>query len=346
MSRTYEKGKVTIVIPCRNEEAFIGRCLNSFIKQSYPQDLLEVFVCDGMSIDKTREIVKDYEKQHSNIKLLDNIGLTAPKAMNVGIRSSNSEFIIIFGAHAYADVDFVKKNVETLIDSNIGCAGGVMETINDTKKGKAISFAMSSPFGVGNALFRYAKEEAYVDTVAFGAYRRIVLDKIGYFDEELVRNQDDELNFRVIKADYKILLSPKIKSTYYSRASFKKLWKQYFQYGYWKVRVMQKHGRTASLRHLIPMLFVLVNAFAIILSIFSKAMIELWLLEVVIYFLGGYLFALKVVKRSKDFNLIGYIVFSFLYLHLSYGIGFINGFLNFYLFRSQKSKDNNTKMSR
>lgn len=346
MKKSYEKGKVTIVIPCRNEEDFIEKCLDSFVMQSYPENLFEVFVCDGMSSDRSRDIVKAYEKKHSNIKLLDNKGLTAPKAMNVGINNSNSEFIIIFGAHSYADKDFIKYNIEALNNAEVGCAGGVMETINNTQRGKAISLAMSSPFGVGNALFRYAKEEAYVDTVAFGAYRREVLDEIGFFDEELVRNQDDELNFRVVKAGYKILLSPNIKSTYYSRASFKKLWKQYYQYGYWKVRVMQKHGRTASLRHLIPMLFVLFNVLGLVLSIFSKTCLMLWLLELIAYSIGGLIFAFKMVKQSKEYNLIGYIITSFLYLHLSYGLGFINGLLNFYIIRSEKSKNNNTKMSR
>lgn len=344
MNKFDNNGKVTIVIPCRNEEKFIGNCLDSFKNQSYPKELLEIFICDGMSTDGTRTIVKSYEHANSNIKLLDNPGLTAPKAMNVGIRHSNAEYIIIFGAHAYADKDFVKNNIEALRDKSIGCSGGLMDTISSNDKGKAIANAMSSPFGVGNALFRYANEETFVDTVAFGAYRRDVLEKIGYFDEELVRNQDDELNFRVIKAGYKILLSPKIRSTYYSRASLSKLWKQYYQYGFWKVRVMQKHGRTAAIRHLIPMIFIITNILGLILSIFSKSIFLLWLLEIIIYLICNVIFSAKAVK--KEYKLIKYISTAFLILHVSYGIGFINGLLNFYVLKSKKVVEKNTKISR
>ncbi|MFL0269785.1 glycosyltransferase family 2 protein [Candidatus Clostridium radicumherbarum] len=344
MNKLINNGKVTIVIPCRNEEKYIANCLDSFINQSYPKELLEVFVCDGMSTDGTRDIVNTYQANYNNIKLLDNFGLTAPKAMNLGISQSNSEYIIIFGAHANAHVDFVKNNIEVLRDKTIGCAGGLLETINNSDKGKAIAYAMSSPFGVGNALFRYANKETYVDTVAFGAYRREVLEEIGYFDDELVRNQDDELNFRVIKAGYKILLSPKIKSRYYSRASLSKLWKQYYQYGFWKVRVMQKHGRTAALRHLVPMIFTIVNVLGFLLSFFSKNILYLWITELIIYFICNIICAAKASK--KEYKLIKYISTAFLILHLSYGVGFINGLFNFYVLKSKKVIEKNTKTSR
>ena len=178
---------------------------------------MKIIVSDGMSTDNTRNVIKDLQKEHDNIILLDNKGLSAPKGMNLGIRHTDSDIVIIFGAHSYADKDFVLENVRALENEEVGCAGGLITTINDTTKGAAIAEAMSCPFGVGNALFRYAEKEAYVDTVAFGAYRRTLLEEIGLFDEELVRNQDDELNFRVEKSGAKILLSPKIKSTYYGR---------------------------------------------------------------------------------------------------------------------------------
>ena len=252
------KKTVSIVIPCRNEEKYIGRCVESFLKQTYPMELLTIIVSDGMSTDKTREVVNDISKNNKNVVLIDNTGLTAPKAMNLGIRHTNSEIVIIFGAHAYADENFVLENVKALQNKEVGCAGGVITTINDTTKGAAIAEAMSCPFGVGNALFRFAEKESFVDTVAFGAYRRTLLDEVGVFDEELVRNQDDELNFRVEKSGAKILLSPKIKSTYFGRGDFKKLWRQYYQYGFWKVRVIQKHKRPASIRHLIPLMLCIV----------------------------------------------------------------------------------------
>lgn len=335
---------VSIIIPCRNEQNYIGKCLDSFVNQTYPKQCFEVFVCDGMSTDKTRTIVKEYEKKYGNIKLLDNLGLTAPKGMNLGIKKSTADIVVIFGAHAFADKDFIKYNVEALEKRGIGCAGGPIETISEDDKGTAIALAMSSPFGVGNALFRYAQKETFVDTVAFGAYRKETLEKIGYFDEELVRNQDDELNYRVVKSGCKVLLTPKVRSYYYSRSSLSKLWKQYYQYGFWKVRVMQKHGKPASLRHLIPMIFVAANLLGIILGIFVKPILYIWLLEVLLYFICSIWASMKVSKGK--INLFKYMPLIFPILHLSYGIGFIEGLFSFYVLKSNKAVEKNTKMSR
>lgn len=339
------KHTVSVIIPCRNEEKYISECIESFIKQTYPQSLFEVLVCDGMSKDNTRKIVKEYEDKYKNIKLVDNKGLTAPKGMNEGIKKSNFDVIIIFGAHAFAEENFILNNVKKLYESEeIGCTGGPLDTINENDKGKAIALSMSSPFGVGNALFRYAKEETYVDTVAFGAYRREVLNEVGYFDEELVRNQDDELNFRVTEKGYKILLSPEIKGSYYSRSSFKKLWKQYYQYGFWKVRVMQKHGKTASLRHIVPLLFVVSNILGIVLGVFFKPILYLWIMEIILYITLDLIFSIKVTKDDK--KLMRYVPIIFPILHLSYGIGFLQGLINFYIIKSSKQIESNTKTSR
>jgi len=335
---------VSIIIPCRNEKNYISMCIDSFLKQSYPMELMEIVIADGMSDDGTKDILEEYSQKYSNVRVIDNKGLSAPKGMNLGIKSSNKDIIIIFGAHAYADKDFVKNNVEYLNKHEIGCAGGPIETVNDNKVGKAISLAMSSPFGVGNALFRYAQKETYVDTVAFGAYRREVLEQIGYFDEELVRNQDDELNYRVIKEGYKIILSPSIKSTYYGRGSYAKLWKQYYQYGFWKVRVMQKHGKPAAIRHLVPMAFVLTNILGILLGMILKPILYLWLLEVVAYTSTDIYFSAKLSQKSPSIMACMLPVFPI--LHLSYGLGFINGIFAFYIIKSNKIKEKNSKMSR
>lgn len=336
---------VSIVIPCRNEENYIKKCVESFLEQSYPQELLKIIVADGMSTDKTREIIKSMQKKHSNIILLDNEGLSAPKGMNLGIKHTNSDIVIIFGAHSYADKNFVIENVKALENEEVGCAGGLITTVNNTDKGAAIAEAMSCPFGVGNALFRYAEKETFVDTVAFGAYRRTVLEEVGLFDEELVRNQDDELNFRVEKSGAKILLSPKIKSTYYSRGDFKKLWRQYYQYGFWKVRVIQKHKRPASIRHLIPLMFVLFLTLGGALSIFSKFIRIGYLSVLSLYIILDLMFSFKISKK-KSFRYFKYLVVSFPLLHISYGLGFIMGLFNFYVFKSSKLEDKNKEISR
>ncbi|NEZ45603.1 glycosyltransferase family 2 protein [Clostridium niameyense] len=335
---------VSVVIPCKNERDYIKKCLDSFVQQTYAKDLYEVLVCDGMSDDGTREIITSYNEKYGNIKLLDNNGISAPKGMNLGIRYSRFDVIIIFGAHAYAKEDFIEQNVRLLNSTDANCTGGPIETINANDKGKSIALAMSSPFGVGNALFRYAKEEMYVDTVAFGAYEKKVLDKIGYFDEEMTRNQDDELNYRLKKNGYKILLSPKVKSSYYSRSSLKKLWKQYFQYGFWKVRVIQKIGSTPSVRHIVPMLFVACNILAPILGIFLKPILYLWIFELSSYILLDLIISFKLSKGS--INLFRYLILIFPLLHISYGLGFVEGIFSFVIFKSKKAVNKNSEISR
>ena len=336
---------VSIIIPCRNEEDYIKQCIDSFLNQSYPQELLEVIIADGMSTDNTRYIINEISKEHNNVILIDNKKFTAPAGMNLGIKKSKSDIIIIFGAHAYAHKDFVKENVLSLENKEVGCAGGLITTINDSIKGEAIAEAMSCPFGVGNALFRYSEKEAFVDTVGFGAYYRDFITEIGLFDEELVRNQDDELNFRVQKSGKKILLNPKIKATYYSRGEFKKLWRQYYQYGFWKVRVIQKHNKPASIRHLIPLLFVLFLLFGGVSSIFSKLILIGYLLTILVYLILDAVFSVKICKK-KSFNMFLYLFITFPILHISYGIGFILGLFNFYIFKSKSIEEKNKKISR
>ena len=336
---------VSIIIPCRNEEKYIEKCIKSFIEQSYPKELLTIIISDGMSNDNTRNIINKLQKYNKNVVLLENKEMTAPKGMNLGIKNSKSEIIIIFGAHAYADKEFVAQSVKALENKEVGCAGGIITTINESTKGAAIAEGMSCPFGVGNALFRFSDKECFVDTVGFGAYRKELLDNIGYFDDELVRNQDDELNYRVIKSGAKILLSPKIKSTYYSRGDFKKLWRQYFQYGFWKVRVIQKHKRPAALRHLVPLLFVLFLIVGGVLSLISKFIAIPFLVVLSLYVAMDVMFSFK-ISSSKKFAYFKYLILTFPILHISYGVGFLLGIINFYLFKNSKLEEKNKELSR
>lgn len=344
MSNDNFKIKVSVVIPCRNEQKYIGQCLDSITKQSYGIDKIEVLVSDGRSTDNTRVIIGEFTEKYPQIKLVDNEKLVAPVAMNLGIKQAIGQVIIIFGAHAFMDKDYVKNAVEKLQSADIMCVGGRIVNISENSLAEAISLSMSSPFGVGNALFRYSEKEQLTETVAFGAYKREVFDKIGYFDEQFVRNQDDEFNYRLTLSGGKILLTPEIISHYYTRGSFSKLWKQYYQYGFWKVRVIQKHKRPAAIRHLIPMLFVISLVFGAGLSIFYKVIGELFSLEILAYFTGAFYFAGKVVKHNK--KQIFRVVYCFIILHLSYGIGFLQGIKDFYILKTNKSIEDNSTMSR
>lgn len=336
--------KVSIVIPCRNEEKHIGKCINSIIEQSYGIENIEVMIADGLSVDKTAEIIIEYGKLHPQIRYIRNEKRTAPAAMNLGIQNSTGEIIIIFGAHAYMDKEYVQKCVEKLKANDIDCVGGKIINLSENRAAEAISRAMASPFGVGNALFRYSNTEELVDTVAFGAYKREVFDRIGLFDEEFVRNQDDELNFRLTLSGGHILLSPEIISYYYTRGSFSKLWNQYFQYGFWKVRGIQKHKRAASIRHLIPAGFVIGLIFGTGLSIFFNWVRYLFIFVIMLYLVGAFVFAQKASQDEPRF--IPNIMLTFIILHVSYGLGFIEGIYVFYFTKNSDKINKNTKLSR
>ncbi len=327
---------VSIIIPCRNEANYIAQNIDSVLAQNYEGEI-ELLVVDGMSDDGTREIVEDY--QNPNVKLVDNPHRYTPHAMNIGIRAAVGEIFIILGGHAFLDKSFVKKNVEILTkDPEIGCAGGQIMNIFENEAGELISKAMASVFGVGNVTFRVGGKADFVDTVAFGAYRKKVHFEIGEFDEDLVRNQDDEYNFKLTKAGYKIYFDPEIISHYYVRGSFSKLYKQYYQYGYWKVYVNKKHQTITTTRQLIPMFFVLSLGIGVLISVFWPKF--LWILGagIISYITMALLFGQKGANNIKSGLRISTV---FPILHFSYGSGYLVGILQFIIFGkkpSQRSK--------
>ena len=334
---------VSITIPCRNEEKYIVRCLDSIVSCDFDKSLLKVFVVDGMSTDATREIIARYVQDNAFIFLVDNKEGVTPFALNLGIQAAGSEVNFILGAHAEIYPDFIQRALEVFdLDENIGCAGGIIEQVNEDDTSEIIAAAMSSSFGVGNAHFRTGTKEGYVDTVAFGAYKKEVFDKVGYFDEELVRNQDDEFNFRVIKGGFKIYLSQKIRSKYYVRGSYSKLYRQYFQYGYWKVFVNQKHKQVTSSRQLVPPIFVaglFVGAIGVfLLPIFGI----LYSAALLLYIFGALYFAVKQVgANTKALK----VAATFFILHFSYGLGYLNGILNFVIL-NKKPENRHSALSR
>lgn len=332
--------KVSIIIPARNEEKYISKCLDSVLQQSYSQDLIEIIVIDGMSTDNTESIVRQYMEKYKNIKLLFNERSVTPVSMNIGIKNSTGDITIIFGAHSFMDEHFVKNNVRNLLNNNVDCSGGVVKFINEGFMTKCIALATSCTFGAGNALYRYTDVEQYVDTVPFGAYKKHTLDIVGYFDEELVRNQDDELNFRVTENGGKILLSPDIISFYYSRSSLKKLWLQYKQYGFWKVRVIQKHKRPAALRHLVPVLFLLTLLVTGFAGIFSDIFRGLFYFVMASYLTVDILYSFK-VSLKNEFSTMKCLPIIFPIIHIGYGYGFMLGIINFYMLKSNKISSKN-----
>jgi glycosyltransferase involved in cell wall biosynthesis len=338
---------VSVIMPIRNEADFIQKAIESVLQNDYPHDRLEILVVDGMSDDGTRRIVTDIANRDSRVLMLDNPKKIVPYAMNIGLRQIKGDLFARVDGHATVAPDFLSSSVKCLLETRgAWLVGGYIETTSDTFIGKAISAAMQSAVGVGNAMFRRGDYEGWVDTLAFGMHHRWILDKIGFFDEELVRNQDDDFNFRVIQAGGKIWLSKNIKSTYYSRSSLKKLWRQYFQYGFWRIRTIQKHGQPATLRQLAPMLLVLSLLGFGILSFVHPLFGWLLAAELSVYALGLVAGMIDVGRKSFfKYTVIAPLIFTI--LHFGYGIGSLWGIVRFLLLQGQGiAKPEEHKLSR
>jgi len=227
---------VSIILPIRNEARYIERTFNAVIGQDYPTNRMEILVVDGMSIDGTREILIHITRwaPHLSIQILDNPQKIVPPALNIGLQCASGDIVIRVDGHCEIAPDYVSRCVQLLQENAADGVGGPIETIGEDQLSQTIALAMGSPFGVGGSAFRTVKDRAMlVDSVPFPAYPRQIIEKAGLYDEELARNQDDEYNYRIRKLGGKILLSPDIRSRYYSRASLCKLWRQYYQYGFW-----------------------------------------------------------------------------------------------------------------
>ncbi len=320
---------VSIIMPVYNEKAYIERSLGALLRQSYPNDRMEIIIADGMSSDNTRGLIaKMGSSTKIPIKIVDNPNKIAPSGLNRALREASGEIIIRVDGHCEAEPEYVENCVALLQAGKADGVGGPIETIGETTLAGAIAMAMGSKFGVGGSAFRTIDDrEMYVDTVAFPAYTREMIAKAGEFNEELVRNQDDEYNYRIRKLGGKILLSPKIRSRYYSRSSFRSLWRQYFQYGYWKVRVMQMHPAQMSLRQLVPLAFVCSILLMTILSLVTSA--ALWgLAAILMSYLVANLTA-SVLTARTNVAAIPLLSLSFAILHFSYGLGFLFGLIAF-----------------
>jgi glycosyltransferase involved in cell wall biosynthesis len=314
---------VSVVIPVFNEEKYIHQCIQSVVDNKEPEFDIEIIVIDGGSTDNTKKIIS----QFSEVILLDNPKQTTPFAMNIGVKHCKGDIMIRLDGHAVMKSKFISNCLQELeLHPECGCVGGYIENVSTNITSEAIALAMKSVFGVGGAKFRTGNFEGYVDTLAFGAYRKEVFEKIGFFDEQLVRNQDDDFNFRLTQSGSKIWLSMKIKSKYAVRSSFLKLFRQYFQYGYWKVFVNKKHGTFTSYRQLAPIAIVLFLGLGWLSCFINPILFNLYLLGCGAYAGLGMIAAFM---SSPKINIIYRIFFSFYILHISYGLGYLQGIIDF-----------------
>ncbi len=331
----------SVVIPCLNEAAHIGACLDALSAQEGLDGAPEVFVVDGGSDDGTRDILDARRAQAPWLHVLDNPERITPIAMNKGIAAATSEVVIILGAHAEVTPDFIRRNLEALkAHPESGCVGGVVEQVHGDELSRRIGLALTSPFGVGDARFRTGGVSGHVDTVAFGAYRKAVLKELGGLDESLVRNQDDELNYRLTEAGWRIWFDPRIRSRYHARSNYAQLFSQYRQYGYWKVFVNTKHFTVTTWRQMAPaallMSTMLLSGLALagllqpegagLLSLAGPALGTIWGL----WLLGALgAMALAGIAFRDAFGVFR----TFMTLHVAYGWGYCQGIWQFVLRR-------------
>ena len=245
---------VSVVIPARNEAAWIERCLASVFGQDYPADRYEVIVVDGMSDDGSYEMLWRMAQREPRLRVMRNSERIVPSSLNIAIAAARGDVVARVDSHTTIAQDYLSRGVEVLERTGADNVGGPMRPIGGGPVGDAIAAAMGSRFGIG-AYFHYASEERETDTVYMGMWPRTVFERVGLFDEELVRNQDDELNYRIRKAGGRIIVSPAMLSDYQNRQAWRALSRQFYEYGLWKVRVLQKHPGQMSVRHFIPPAF-------------------------------------------------------------------------------------------
>jgi len=331
---TETKPFVTVIMPVRNEVQYIQRSLRSVLAQDYPSDRLEILVVDGMSSDGTREFLEEQQHHIPNLYVLNNPGKIVPVGLNLAISRARGEILVRVDGHCEIAEDYISRCVDYLLKEEVVGVGGPMETIGETPVAQSIALAMSSPFGVGNSAFRTRKNvRQIVDTIPFPAYWTKTVREAGPFDETLVRNQDDEYNYRLRAMGGRLLLAPDVRSKYYSRSSFRSLWRQYFQYGFYKVRVLRKHPKQLGWRQFVPPVFV---AALLMLPLLPQTRV-IWLAMVIFYLLANLSVSISLAIRNGWHHLVR-LPLAFLILHLAYGLGFWAGLVDWMVafFRSRR----------
>ena len=328
-SASRELPMVTVIMPVRNEARDIASSLSAVLAQDYPADRMEVFVADGRSTDGTPDLVRSMAKERPAVRLVDNPGQIVATGLNAGIRAARGTVIARVDGHAAVAPDYVRLFVDALERTGADGVVSRMDAFGDSPAGRAVALATSSPFGVGGAQFHYSTREQWVDTGFLGAWRRDVFERFGLFDEELVRNQDDEFNYRIRKGGGRILLPAGVSVRYRCRSSLAALGRQYFQYGYWKVRVLQKHPWQMRPRQFAPPALVLALLLPLLLGAFVPR--ALWLAPIALgaYLIANLLACASLAGRARD-GALALLPVTFAILHLSYGLGFWVGFARFW----------------
>jgi len=318
---------VTVIVPMRNEERRIGRCLDSILANEFDHQQMEILVVDGCSTDRSRAIVAERAARGDTVKLLDNPAKIVSAALNIGIRNARGQVIIILGAHAEFSRTYIKTCLQELSARDADVVGGILETRPGESSATAGAIALMSqhPLGVGGS-FRTKRKSGYVDTVPYGAYRREVFENVGLFNEQLVRNQDFEFNARVYGSGGKLFLSTKISSVYYNVGKFRSLMRQAFNNGSWLPRMWITSPLSVRWRHVVPAAFVATLLAALLLGSIARSSLIFAISLFAMYALAVTITAAQ-MARSEGGRLFFPLAATFVIHHFSYGAGTLAGFL-------------------
>jgi glycosyltransferase involved in cell wall biosynthesis len=319
---------VTVIMPIRNESEFIQHSLGAVLAQEYPADRLEILVVDGMSNDGTRGLVREMLTEYLSARLIDNPRFIAAAALNIGIAEAKGEAVVRVDGHTIIAPDYVRRCVDVLVGTEADCVGGLMNAEGNTAFGEAIALATSTTFGVGDSHFHYAAQPQEAETVYLGAWPLKLFASTGFFRENVGCNEDDEFNYRLRANGGHIWLDPSIRSTYYPRSTLRALWRQYFRYGYYKIRVFQEVPGSAQLRHWVPPLFALAVTGGLPVALLLPFLRPLYLGGLLLYALVNLFVSARIAARAGWRHLFR-LPLAFASLHLAYGLGFWVGIVRF-----------------
>jgi succinoglycan biosynthesis protein ExoA len=319
--------KVSIIVPCYNEQSTIRLLLEALHEQTYPRAEMEVIVVDGLSTDGTQGVIAGFQKDFPDlmVRIVENMNRSIPSALNRGIEAARGEIILRLDGHSKPYPDYIANCVSAHIDGRGANVGGVWEIRPgaDTWIANSIAVAAAHPLGVGDALYRHTKHAAEVDTVPFGSFRRTLIEQVGLFDEALLTNEDYEFNARVRKFGGKIWLDPSIRSIYFARSTFLELIQQYWRYGFWKWRMLRRYPDTLRWRQALPPLFVLSLISLALLSVFIPFCRILLAAELLIYFSIMILASFHAALQQRKAYLIFGLPLAIAAMHISWGTGFL-----------------------
>lgn len=318
--------RVSIIIPCYNEQATIRQLLEAILQQTYPRADMEVVIADGLSEDKTRDKVREFQEEYPDlaVHMVENTARSIPSAINCAIQASHGEIVIRMDAHSQPYPNYVERCLLALDSGRGENVGGVWQIKPGGKSwiAKSVAVATAHPLGVGDAGYRIGAQASLVDTVPFGAFRRSLVDKIGLFDESLHSNEDYEFNARIRQTGGRVWLDPEIVTVYYARSTLRDLARQYWRYGYWKFRMLRRYPDTLRWRQALPPLFV---TSLIVFALLAWWLPARWLLalELALYVTVLLLAGLFSARRHHKMYLIIGLPLSIATMHLAWGGSFL-----------------------